>query len=48
LDKFKVFETNEDGATEGDEDEQVGVNIIRRALKSRCARSPRTPAKKAR
>jgi chaperonin GroEL len=32
LDKFKTFETNEDGETTGDEDEQVGVNIIRRAL----------------
>jgi chaperonin GroEL len=33
LDKFKVFETNEDGETiDGDEDEQIGVNIIRRAL----------------
>jgi chaperonin GroEL len=32
LDKFKVFETDEDGVTIGDEDEQVGVNIIRRAL----------------
>jgi chaperonin GroEL len=33
LDKFKVFETNEDGETiGGDEDEQIGVNIIRRAL----------------
>jgi chaperonin GroEL len=32
LDKFKVFETNEDGLSVGDEDEQVGVNIIRRAL----------------
>jgi chaperonin GroEL len=33
LDKFKVFETNEDGETiAGDEDEQIGVNIIRRAL----------------
>src|SRR6266513_3223357 len=33
LDKFKVFETNEDGeTTSGDEDEQIGVNIIRRAL----------------
>jgi chaperonin GroEL len=32
LDKFKVFETNADGETIGDEDEQVGVNIIRRAL----------------
>jgi len=33
LDKFKVFEMNEDGETiSGDEDEQIGVNIIRRAL----------------
>src|SRR6195256_3646200 len=32
LDKFKVFETNEDGETTGDEDEQIGVNIIRRSL----------------
>jgi chaperonin GroEL len=32
LDKFKVFETNEDGETIGDEDEQIGVNIIKRAL----------------
>ena len=32
LDKFKAFETNEDGETIGDEDEQIGVNIIRRAL----------------
>ena len=32
LDKFKVFETDEDGETTGDADEQIGVNIIRRAL----------------
>jgi chaperonin GroEL len=32
LDKFKVFETTEDGETIGDEDEQIGVSIIRRAL----------------
>jgi chaperonin GroEL len=32
LDKFKTFETNEDGETIGDVDEQIGVNIIRRAL----------------
>jgi chaperonin GroEL len=32
LDKFKVFETNEAGETIGDSDEQIGVNIIRRAL----------------
>jgi chaperonin GroEL len=32
LDKFKTFETNEDGETTGDPDEQIGVNIIRRAL----------------
>ena len=32
LDKFKVFEKTDDGETIGDEDEQIGVNIIRRAL----------------
>ncbi len=32
LDKFKAFETDEDGETTGDPDEQIGVNIIRRAL----------------
>jgi chaperonin GroEL len=33
LDRFKVFETDEDGeTTSGDPDEQIGVNIIRRAL----------------
>jgi chaperonin GroEL len=32
LDKFKVFETNENGETIGDEDEQVGVSIVKRAL----------------
>jgi chaperonin GroEL len=32
LDKFKVFETNEDGETTGDPDEQIGVNIVKRAL----------------
>jgi chaperonin GroEL len=32
LDKFKIFDTNEDGATIGDEDEQIGVNIVKRAL----------------
>jgi chaperonin GroEL len=32
LDKFKAFETNADGEAIGDEDEQIGVNIIRRAL----------------
>jgi chaperonin GroEL len=32
LDKFKVFETDEAGETTGDQDEQIGVNIIRRAL----------------
>jgi chaperonin GroEL len=33
LDKFKVFETDDDGeTTSGDPDEQIGVNIIRRAL----------------
>ena len=32
LDKFKVFETNDDGSVIGDEDEQIGVNIVKRAL----------------
>src|SRR2546421_11444337 len=32
LDKFKVFETNTDGETTGDPDEQIGVNIVKRAL----------------
>jgi chaperonin GroEL len=32
LDKFKIFEPDEDGAVSGDVDEQIGVTIIRRAL----------------
>jgi len=32
LEKFKLFETDKDGDVLGDEDEQVGVNIVRRAL----------------
>ncbi|MCU1264054.1 MAG: chaperonin GroEL [Acidobacteria bacterium] len=32
LDKFKVFEANEDGEVTGDPDEQIGVNIVKRAL----------------
>jgi len=32
LDKFVVFETNEDDETSGDPDEQIGVNIVKRAL----------------
>jgi chaperonin GroEL len=32
LDKFKIFETNEDGTTNGDADEQIGVTIVKRAL----------------
>ena len=32
LEKFKVFETDEDGDTTGDPDEQIGVNIVKRAL----------------
>jgi chaperonin GroEL len=32
LDKFKPLETNEDGEAIGDEDEQIGVNIVKRAL----------------
>ncbi len=32
LDKFKLFETDKDGDVLGDEDEQIGVNIVKRAL----------------
>ncbi|HKY27407.1 MAG TPA: TCP-1/cpn60 chaperonin family protein, partial [Pyrinomonadaceae bacterium] len=32
LNKFKLFETDEDGEAIGDEDEQIGVNIVKRAL----------------
>ena len=32
LDKFKVFETSDNGETTGDADEQIGVNIVKRAL----------------
>ena len=32
LDKFKTFETDEEGEVTGDQDEQIGVNIIKRAL----------------
>jgi chaperonin GroEL len=32
LEKFKLFETDEDGDVIGDEDEQTGVNIVKRAL----------------
>jgi chaperonin GroEL len=35
LDKFKIFEANkdgQDGEPSGDEDEQIGVNIVKRAL----------------
>jgi chaperonin GroEL len=32
LDKFKIFEPNEDGEVSGDLDEQIGVNIVKRAL----------------
>jgi chaperonin GroEL len=32
LDKFKVFEANNEDEPAGDPDEQIGVNIIRRAL----------------
>jgi len=32
LDKFKTFETNEDGTVTGDVDEQIGVTIVKRAL----------------
>jgi len=32
LEKFKLFETDKDGELMGDEDEQIGVNIVKRAL----------------
>jgi chaperonin GroEL len=32
LEKFKLFETDKDGDVIGDEDEQIGVSIVRRAL----------------
>src|SRR4051795_1501740 len=32
LDKFKIFEPDEDGEVSGDLDEQIGVTIVRRAL----------------
>jgi len=32
LDKFKIFEADEDGETTGDHDEQIGVQIVKRAL----------------
>jgi chaperonin GroEL len=32
LDKFKIFEPNEDGLVIGDLDEQIGVTIVKRAL----------------
>lgn len=32
LDKFKIFQNNENGEATGDPDEQIGVNIVKRAL----------------
>ena len=32
LEKFKLFEADNDGETTGDPDEQIGVNIVKRAL----------------
>ncbi|HEV7474019.1 MAG TPA: chaperonin GroEL [Pyrinomonadaceae bacterium] len=32
LDKFKLFESNDEGEPDGDPDEQIGVNIVKRAL----------------
>jgi chaperonin GroEL len=32
LERFKAFETDTDGEAIGDEDEQIGVNIVKRAL----------------
>jgi chaperonin GroEL len=32
LNKFRLFETDQNGEATGDEDEQIGVNIVKRAL----------------
>jgi chaperonin GroEL len=32
LNKFKLFATDQNGESSGDEDEQIGVNIVKRAL----------------
>ena len=32
LDKFQALETNDEGESDGDSDEQIGVNIVKRAL----------------
>jgi len=32
LDKYKIFEVNEDGESAGDADEEIGVQIVKRAL----------------
>ncbi len=32
LNKFKLFERDQDGEESGDEDEQIGVNLVKRAL----------------
>jgi len=32
LDKFKLFKPDENGKIDGDQDEQIGVTIVRRAL----------------
>ena len=32
LDKYKIFEVNEDGESTGDADEEIGVQIVKRAL----------------
>ena len=32
LNKFKLFQVDHDGAGSGDQDEQIGVNIVKRAL----------------
>ena len=37
-----------DKVTPANDDQQVGIDIVRRALQARCARSPRTPAPTAR
>jgi chaperonin GroEL len=32
LDKFRIFEPDKDGKVTGDEDEQIGVTIVKRAM----------------
>ena len=47
LEKLKLSETDDEGEVIGDEDEQIGVNIVKRALEEPSVRLSRTPAWKA-